>query len=269
MLFRSAAGGGINWNTSISRTLQPDFAFISGNARSNTKSFSRLHFDSKGEAGDSIYMYLHAPDAGNHYRYIYAPTGGWDISDLALPTTDAVGIWTAVGTPQANYITYIRWNENHAASFDFRIDDLAFQGGRFVYKLSDATSITNYGQRDLIVIDDSLKSTTQCESRANTLLYQRKDPTTEIDIATVGNTNILVGDRLALTLTNEDISGNYYVTSVDHSLSESGFYTKFTTSESLSNRITLVHDLPGEIAKIRRSLGWLGRGHFTMPRPSP
>jgi len=74
---------------------------------------------------------------------------------------------------------------------------------------------------DLVVIDDNLRSDAECESRANTLKAKLKDPTTQIDVLTTLNLNILIGDRLSMTIPAEGIAAaNYDVLSVEHTLSE-------------------------------------------------
>jgi hypothetical protein len=255
-----SAGAGIAWDVTFYRHLKPDFAFVSGNARTITKSFTRLHFHVKGASPSTAdYTYLLAPDLTNYYYRATACSGGWDTLNFELPTTDDLNGWTEGGSPLANYITGIKWNQHAVAEFDYRVDGVALQGGRFTYKTSDATSIAAYGQRDLAVIEDSLQSSNQCASRGETLLYQKKDPLIEIDIATKGNTNILVGDRLTLTLPRESINAYYYAIAVDHSMSDAGFKTKFTGSDTISNRNCLPTTPGEEIGNIKKEFRALFR----------
>jgi hypothetical protein len=259
-----SAGAGILWDVDFYRNLKPDYAFVSGNARTITKSFSRLHFQQKVANITQNFVDLLAPDTTNYYWRAIGGTGAWIAFNITLPTTDALGVWTASGSPQANFVTGVRFMGQNSSTFDMRVDDLAFQGGRFSHKTSDATSIAAYGQRDLVVIDDSLKSAGQCEARAKTLLYQRKDPTVEIEMSTAGNTNILVGDRLALVLPRESISGNYDVTSVDHSISSDGFFTKFIAVEGTSNRYALTQSPVTEISRLKAIVRCLSRDSKTI-----
>jgi hypothetical protein len=188
----------------------------------------------------------------------------WTTYNITLPTTDAIGVWTASGTPHANFITGVGFNCHAVAAFDFRVDDLALQGGRFCYKTSDATSITTYGERDLIAIDDALQSNGQCEARAKTLLYQRKNPVTQVEILTTGNTAILVGDRLALVLSRESINGNYDGTVVEHTFSSDGFFTKLTAVGldalgEASNRYTVSQSSIQELSRLKTAVRALTR----------
>jgi len=246
------AGSGTSWRIDVYRNLKSEHAFISGNARSITQSFKRLHFQEKcPTASSGVFCYLYAPDTSNYFRIPASAADTWYTHNLTLPTTDSVGGWTAFGSPQANFITGIRWWGQWNAQDYWRIDDLALQGGRFVYKTSDATSITSYAQRDLVLIDDSLQSNTQCEARAKTLLYQRKDPVTQIEITTQGNTNVLVGDQLSLSLPRESISGSYDVISVDHAFNTNGFFTSFKAVQGQTNRTSVTQSTIQEISRLK------------------
>jgi len=261
----ASAGAGIAWDVRFHRNLRPEYAFVSGNARTITQSFSRIHYQQKGPSPSSAnYVWLLAPDIANYYYRDPGHTNVWATYNIALPTTDTVGVWSTQGTPQANFITGIGFNCHANAAFDYRVDDLALQGGRFCYKTSDATSIAAYGERDLVAIDDSLQSNGQCEARAKTLLYQRKDPTTQVEILTTGNANLLIGDRLAVVLPRESINGNYDVTVVEHTFSSDGFFTKLTALGldalgEASNRYTVSQSAIQELSRLKKAVRALTR----------
>ena len=262
----ASVGSGISYDVDFYRYLKPLFAFVSGNARTITQSFSRLHFQAKGvTTPTNDYVYLFAPDTSN---YFYHPIGwiqNWTTSDFALPTADALNGWTKVSNAEAGFITGMRFTCHWTSAFDARLDDLALQGGRFSYQISDPTSITDYGQRDLIVIDDNLKDATQCEARAKTLLYQRKDPVVELDISTPGNTNILLGDKLPLVLPRANINATFDVVTVDHVVtSNNAFLTKFTATQGIENRYSISLSPIQEISRLKATVRALGRDAKTI-----
>lgn len=268
-----SAGGGINWNADFWRSLKPEYAFVSGNARTITQSFARLHYQCQvNQAVTFGAVYLFAPDTANYFwRAAGFGLGVWFTWDIPLPTTDALGGWTKVLNAQANFITGIRFYEHEVADFDCWIDDLALQGGRFCYKTTDATSIAAYGQRDLVAIDDALQSTGQCEARAKTLLFQRKDPTTQLEISTTGNTSVLVGDRLPFVLPRENVNGSFDVTVVEHTFKSKKFFTKMTALglspiAGADSRYTVSRTPLDEISRLKTTVRALSRDSRLTPR---
>lgn len=256
----ASAGSGIAYDVDFYRYLKPQFAFITGNARTITQSFSRLHFQAKGvTTPTNDYVELWSPDYSNRFYHAIGWIQNWTTSDLTLPTTDALNGWTKVANAQASFITALRFTCHYTSAFDARLDDLALQGGRFCYSISDATSITEYGQRDLVVIEDSLKSNTQCEARARTLLYQRKDPITETEISLLGNTNILVGDRIALNLPRASVNANFDITEVDHTFTKDGFFTRLTAIQGAENRYSVSVSPMQEISRLKVAVRGLSR----------
>ena len=254
-------GGVTNWKVDFYRYLKPQYAFISGNARTITQSFSRLHFQAKGPSApvnDAVYLW--APDSSNYFWKAIGWIDSWQTSNFTLPTTDTLSGWTKVANAEAGFITAMQFKcEWSGGAFDARLDDLALQGGRFCYSISDPTSITGYGQRDLVVIEDSLKSNAQCEARARTLLYQRKDPITETEISLLGNTNILVGDRIALNLPRASVNANFDITEVDHTVTKDGFFTRLTAIQGAENRYGVSVSPMQEISRLKVAVRGLSR----------
>ena len=115
-----------------------------------------------------------------------------------------------------------------------------------------------------MAIDDALQSTNQCEARAKTLLYQRKDPTTQVEISTTGNTNVLVGDRLTFVLPRESVNGSFDVTVVEHTLNPKGFFTKLTAlglspTADADGRYTVSQTPIDEISRLKTVVRALSR----------
>lgn len=150
------------------------------------------------------------------------------------------GQWRTVGSPSWETLGGIEFYINvGAGTYVFDVDGLCFSFGRYRYTVSDATSQTNYGRRDLIVVDDDLNSTAECQRRAESLLYQKKDPVRRLDIVTNGNTNLLLGDQLSITLPAENISAeNFYITTVEHNfVREQGWLTAISLIDTVNTRV--------------------------------
>jgi len=190
--------------------------------------FSELHFYWKSDVGCTLYLKLLAPDTSNYYS-----TG--EVTSCAANTwTDEVivnlstAINSVIGNPSLDNVQALWLYCGLAGQQDFWVDGLYFSKRRAVGTASDATSQTNYEKRELRVTDDSLTTDSECSKRAATLLYQLKDAPIRIDMEIIGNTNVLVGDRIPVTIPAEGInSANFDVLTVDHTLDvSSGFRTK-------------------------------------------
>lgn len=180
---------------------------------------------------------LLAPDTSNYFEADLGTTGGGtqEFKSFGLgpnqeydAASNPNGVWTKVGSPNWWDIQGIQFHVVHTTNdWNDHIDGFYFYAERWESTANDATSQTNYGQRDLEVTDDKLHSDSDCQKRAETLLYQLKDPPTQIELTVPGNTNLLVGDRLQMTIAAEGIDAvSYDVISVEHAFSVSGFMTK-------------------------------------------
>jgi len=185
---------------------------------------------------------LYAPDASNYFYKAFNPTGSWVFRQYQLGQnqeynvdTNPTGAWSKIGSPLWNNIDavcfyYFKSGNN---SFTIYLDGLYFGHGRFRYTASSAPSITAYEQQDMQIVDDSLISDANCATRAETLLYQLKDAPTRIDIETTGNTNLLIGDQLTLSIPAEGITAQPYdVLSVEHDFTKVGLKTKVSVVNS-------------------------------------
>ena len=200
--------------------------------------FTTLHFwfYSSGSDINSKKVRLWAPDSNNYFeadiKYdVASGYGNWDENEISLgPSEEAInpyGPWSKIGNPSWFNIQYIQFYVSWSTTEFFGLDGLFFGKGRYYKTVEDATSKTNYGTRQYVMIDDALHSNSECQKRAETLLYQLKDPVTRIDVTVVGNTNIKIGDRLSLTIPAENISNaSYDVVAVEHFFSkDQGFIT--------------------------------------------
>jgi len=186
----------------------------------------------------TFYVRLWCPDEANYYEAALPDNDAWNAWKLfQVPlgthntydaTTNPDGQWVAHGSPTWETIGGVEFYMISGSGYTVYVDGLCFNYGRWRNTTSNGASITAYGQRDLIVVDDQLGSDAECQSRAETLLYQLKDPVKKLDVTTPGNRNILKGDRLSITLPAENISAaNYDVLTVDHFLDvKEGWLTK-------------------------------------------
>lgn len=220
---------------------------------------------------DIAYAKLYAPDSANYF-YADIETGWglvWTFHSLDLgpseeysATANPNGTWLSQGSPnwwdiQAFEIDYTDLNANVV----FYLDGLFFFPERWSDATSDAASIAAYGQRDKEVTDERFHSDAECEGRNEAYLYQLKDPPIQID-ATIPyiDTNILVGDRLSMTIPSESISAsNYDVISVTHSFWEKQPRTQASMVNSANVRDPLARNTNQEVAKIAQKVNCIGQ----------
>lgn len=210
-------------------------------------------------------LHLYAPDNSNYFLY-----------GVALPKCDEWIHFTApvgpdasygyyrgtVGAPSWEQITYLHFYVAAPTNrvFEWFLDAFHFAGQRYSGSASDLPSA--YEQRDLEIIDDNLTSDAMCTQRAEKLLYQMKDPPVQITVTTFGNTNILVGDRLSMTIPAEGIAAaSYDVFQVEHSLSaDRGFVTKAVMVDSENVRKTAMVDMVDALVRTQRQVRAVSRG---------
>jgi hypothetical protein len=191
-----------------------------------------------------------APDS-NHYFVLSLPTLGYTPTDwtrysyilgdgnMYNAVSNPSGKWTVgAGTPSWYNIQGVRFYAEKNADFATCVDGLYFGHGRWRYVVQDATSQTNYGIREMTHTDDKLESDSQCQQRGESLQYQLKAAPTRLDVTTLGNINIKIGDRLTMTLLPENISAAAYdVLAVEHFLnSPKGFNTVTSMVNSVNCR---------------------------------
>jgi hypothetical protein len=189
--------------------------------------FSNLHFYWTCGVGNNIYLKLLAPDSSNYYQTGIVSSCAANVWTDEQIIDLSTAITSITGSPTLNNVQALWFCSSLAGTFDFWVDGLYFSKRRNIGTAEDATSQTNYGQRDLIVTDDALTTDADCTSRASTLLYQLKNPPTRIDVEIIGNSNVKIGDRLSMTIPAEGISAtNFDVVSVQHDFSLKGWTTK-------------------------------------------
>lgn len=194
-----------------------------------------IFLDTGAATADPCDVRLHAPDASNYFKASLGNSAGWTFKTLQLGASNMYdadknpnGDWTAVGSANWWDIRKIQFIVTYPIDDqETAVDGMYFVPDRYVYTAEDGTSQTDYGIRDFEHFDDHLTSNSDCEKRAKTFLYQLKDLVTRLDVTTPGNPNILIGDRLSMTIPAENISAeNFDVVSVTHMLNKMiGFKT--------------------------------------------
>lgn len=212
--------------------------------------------------GSSYALHCLAPDWSNHFRkgVNTPPTQIWIPINVELgPLNQKSGEWVVgAGSPDWDDVQGFRLLASGLGTTSeiARVDELYFADQRYYTLASDGTSQSTYGVRDAEFIDDKLRSDSDCEKRAETLLYMRKEPPVQIEATTPGNTNILVGDRLSMTLPAEGITAqNYDVFSVENTFSEqTSWITKATMVNTANIRKPITTNAMKMLGDLRRQL---------------
>jgi hypothetical protein len=204
---------------------------------------------------------IYCPDVGNSYETILADPGvddTWAHYYMALgtsntynATTNPDGIWTVTaGSPSWDTMKGIEFESLHlTGETDFiGLDGLSFSYGRWRSLVENAASQTAYGIRDTAIVDDDLATDAECEIRGQSLLWQMKDPVQRLDITVPGSNNLLLGDRLPITLLVENLTAaNFDVISVEHVLTcGTGWICNLSLQGSVNHRV-LSANKPSEI----------------------
>lgn len=169
------------------------------------------------------------PDYSNYVGfYLLGPEDTWNSTSRTFKKLSDFPI--SVGSPDlddCHYIGFIAASLVDIA-IDLYIDDLVIDDCSF-----SGTASSGAADKDLEVTDTQLKSDAECASRANTLLYQYSSIPARVDVVLTGNTNVLIGDRVPVTIAQENIAAaNYDVLSVTQTVSKGGFVTSASMVET-------------------------------------
>jgi hypothetical protein len=186
---------------------------------------------------------LLAPDTSNYFRYTVNPTH-YPVSNTNThmyaelgPAREAITgyeKWVRVGDPSwynlQGITSYKIWNNVVTEYCNNGIDGLYFSGLRWYAFGEDAGSQTNYGLRECVITDDRVHSNAEATNYVATWKAQKKDATLQLDVITLLDTNILVGDRIPITIPNENLTGilDFDVIRVRHSIGMEGALSRST-----------------------------------------
>jgi len=102
----------------------------------------------------------------------------------------------------------------------FWIDNLFFNRKRWEATRADSGSQTNYGVRELVEVDEELHSDNECDLRAKALLDHLSVPAEFLTVQTTcldyGTNRLLPGDKIHVTLPNENIDSDFRIISVEY-----------------------------------------------------
>jgi hypothetical protein len=164
--------------------------------------------------------------ASNTMHWLTVPLGESTIYDAAENPT---GVWDAVGSPNWWSIQAIEFHGDSTGSSGtlfMGIDKLYFSPDRWMGFAEDPTNQGIYDIREGEYTDENLLSNDECVKRAESLLMQLKEKTVGVSFTVAGNTNILRGDRIPLTLPPDNISAvDFDVVAVEHNFNSSGLWT--------------------------------------------
>ena len=103
---------------------------------------------------------------------------------------------------------------------NFWVDGLYFGGARYTAIQEDTTSQNAYGLRELTETDEELVSDNECNLRAKSLLNYFKNPaeylTVRSTVIDYGTTPLLAGDKIHVTLPNENVDSDFRIESVEY-----------------------------------------------------
>jgi len=130
-----------------------------------------------------------------------------------------VSEWQGADAASFNWesVNEVLWDMhfNGTGTGSFWIDNLFFNSARW-------NATYGSGSRELSETDEELHSDNECLLRAKALYEQLSNPNEYIriisDVIDYGATPILAGDRIWITLPNENVDGYYRVVSVEHRL---------------------------------------------------
>jgi hypothetical protein len=177
------------------------------------------------------HVILFAPDSANYFvadiKSILESKCilQWGLISLALgssqmydPNSNPNGIWTKVGSPQWNQISGLKLIANCSGTSYFLWDgNFGFLNCAFSAVAEDSVSQAAYGLRELTETDEDLGSDNECLLRANAIRAQLKDPaeylTVRSTVIDYGTTPLLPGDKIPVTLPNENVDADFRILS--------------------------------------------------------
>jgi hypothetical protein len=129
-------------------------------------------------------------------------------------TVDADFDWTLIKKAEFQYFGY------GAGGTTLWVDGLYFGGCRYSAFREDTASEDSYGVRELSETDEELVTDNECDLRAKALLAYLKDPAESVTLTSTvidyGNTPLLAGDKIHVTLPNENVDSDFRIETVEY-----------------------------------------------------
>jgi len=160
-------------------------------------------------------------------KHITIGPGEWHKTDLKVGLTNEIE-WEEVDSgfdwSQIKKFRIDCWFSG-VGTASFWVDGLYFGGRRYSASREDATSQSDYGLRELVEVDEELVSDNECDLRAKALLDYFKDPAVFLRVSTTvldyGSSPVLPGDKIHVTLPNENVDEDFRIESVEYSVDAS------------------------------------------------
>jgi hypothetical protein len=150
----------------------------------------------------------------------------WHKIDLKVGSVNALE-WVDVQSGfDWTQIKKIKWSGFYAggepSTHAMWIDALFFGGRRYSSTQEDSGSQSAYGLRELVEVDEELYSNNECMLRAKALLANLKDPAEYLTIRSAvldyDDTLLLPGDKIHVTLPNENVGADFRILSVEYNV---------------------------------------------------
>lgn len=199
------------------------FTFSAGHEQ-NCNLCPSLTFQSKNESGyPDLTVELEDTAGMIVRRYEQVRDGDWVLNSFPVGKKNSDQWQHSVFNSQpfdwAN-VKYMRFVVSSTVGADLRVDNLFFNRCRWKAVQEDAASQTAYGLRELVEVDEELHSDNECVLRAKALLAHLKDPAEYITVRSTvvdyGTSKLLPGDKIHVTLPNENIDADYRIISVEY-----------------------------------------------------
>ncbi len=245
------------------------YSFSSTKMGFGKSKYKRLNFWYWHDAGVP-YAFLFCPDSSNYVQknlFTFAPTlSEWHYVSFSFKRKEDFNL--AVGLPDLDNVQAVCFETAFPSiPLTFRVDDIFFDSCNYYGLVEDGTvspptgSQGSYGIRELDYTDVKLPSDSDCTKRGNALLMQLKDPMIQLTITVPGNSNLLVGDRLSMTIPAENITTtNFDVVEVEHALTEAqGYLTKATMINTAVLRGQVPQNMTDFLVKGLRQVNQLNR----------
>ncbi len=179
---------------------------------------------------------LLAPDQSNYFEAAAPECLGTDFykADYQLGRNAEIdkdnGVWTGVGAPSWLDLRGVWiYSQEYVAETSVWVDGefgyengsyVSFDSGTGLDYVEDIPSQNLWQLREFADTDEELASDNECLLRAYSLLANLKDPpmylTISSSIIDYGATPVLPGRKIAVTLPNENVVGNFRISSVDY-----------------------------------------------------
>lgn len=210
-------------------------------------------------------------DATNWFRYTFdvadytpenANTHKYIMLGPAYEASAGNEKWIRYGDPDWYNITRFRsYKEINSDGgvgewFQIAVDGLYFTQLRWQATDQDVGSQTTYGVRPMVVTDDRIHSNTEATNYAASIKARYKDAPIQLDVVMPMDTNLLIGDRIPVTLPNENLSAiDFDVIQVEHILGPDGALTHGTLTSKERMRSPLkTTDFPTYMRDINKSI---------------